>query len=414
MSARISAVVFAVSIVCGFAGATLAPQAAVAQQKERTLNAKMGPFVDAAIKAAKNKQYDLALAKVKEAEAEKKTSYEQFKINETLGFIYSGQKKYAEAAAAYEKMLDTPQFLTPEQIQANTKIITQLYAGAQQNNKVVEYSKRWLQDKPNDTEMLALLGQAQYNTKDYKACQQTFTSAVTAAERGGAKPQEPWLRFAQTCANTAGEEVAETQIYEKLIRYYPKPEYWQTYLRRVSRNERADVASFNWLRLMSETNSLKDADDYMTFAQRGITEYGVACEAVRVLEEGFSKKVLGAEGQSKVRQQNTLAKAKEAAAADKARIQQLTTEAEADATGQKNIDIAMIQFGCEQYEQAISNLEKGLKKGGGKNPSQAKLVLGIAQLHKGEREAARSTFKSLSNDKVLGKLASTWILRSYN
>ena len=57
--------------------------------------------------------------------------------------------------------------------------------------------------------------------------------------------------------------------------------------------------------------------------------------------------------------------------------------------------------------------DKG-KKGGGKSPSNAKLVLGIAQLHKGDRESARSTFKSLSNDKALGKVASVWTLRSYN
>ena len=103
-----------------------------------------------------------------------------------------------------------------------------------------------------------------------------------------------------------------------------------------------------------------------------------------------------------------------AAAADKARISQLTSEAEGDATGQKYIDIGMIQFGCQQYDQALSNLDKGIKKGGGKAPTNAKLVYGITQFQKGDREGARNTFKSLSNDKVLGKVASTWILRTYN
>ena len=216
----------------------------------------------------------------------------------------------------------------------------------------------------------------------------------------------------QTCANTSGDEASETQSLEKLLRYYPKPEYWQPYLRKVSRNERADAATFNWLRLMSETDSLKDTDDYMQFAQRGITEFGVACEAVRVLEDGYNKKVLGNDEKSKARYQLTLTKAKEAAAADKARVAQLTSEAEADATGQKYIDVGMIHFGCQQYDQAVANLDKGIKKGGGKDPASAKLSYGIAQFKKGDKEGARSTFKSLTSDKVIGKVAGVWMLRT--
>jgi tetratricopeptide (TPR) repeat protein len=414
MSARVSAVVGALCFAC--LSLVLTPQAAVAQQgsKDRTVNPKMGPPLQAAITAANNKQYDVALAKMKEADAEKKTSYEQFKIHETLAFIYSGQKKYAETAGAYEKMLETPQFLKPEQVQTFPKSIAQMYAGAQQYPKVIDYGKRWLTDHPGDTEMLALVGSAYYSTKDNKGCLQSFQSAVLAAEKAGAKPQEPWLRFTQTCASLVGDDASEGQAYEKLIRYYPKPEYWQIYLRKVSRNDPANVARFNWLRLMSDTDSFKNAEDYMTFAQQGIAEYGVACEAMRSLEEGFSKKVLGVDEKSKVRHQNTLAKAKEVAAADKARVQQLVAEAESDATGQKYVDVGMIQFGCQQYDQAIANLDKGIKKGGGKDPANAKLVLGIAQLKKGERDSARNTFKALSNDKVLGKIASTWTIRSYN
>lgn len=418
MSARVSATkISAVAAALSLAvlGATaIVSQPAFAQAKDRTVNAKMGPILQAALTAAKNKQYDAALAKVKEAEAEKKTPYEQFKINETLAFIYSGQKKYVETAATYEKMVEASQFLTPEQQQSYPKIIAQMYAAGGQNAKAIEFGKKWLADKPNDAEMLALVGQAQYTTKDTKSCQQSFSQAISATEKNGGRPQEPWLRYQQTCASANGDEATETQTYEKLVRYYPKAEYWQAYIRRAARNERDDVASYNWLRLMSETGSLKNADDYMEYAQRSITDFGVSCDAVSTLEEGFKKNILGTDEKTKARQQNTLTKAKEAVAADKARIATLASEAEADATGQKYVDLGMIHYGCGQNDQAIANLEKGIKKGGGKSPSNAKLVLGIAQLHKGDRESARSTFKALSNDKALGKVASVWTLRSYN
>jgi tetratricopeptide (TPR) repeat protein len=413
MSARVPAIVCSLSFACLSAAFTLLPQQAYAQQqKDHTVNLKMGPLLKAATTAAQNKQYDVALAKVKEAEAEKKTSFEQFKIYETLAFIYYGQKKYAEAANAYEKQMETPQFLMPEQLQSIPKTIAQMYAAAGQHAKVIEYGKRWLQDKPNDAEMLSLVGQSYYSTKDNKACQQSFSAAVSAAEKAGSRPQEPWLRYTQVCANAVGDESAETQAYEKLVRYYPKAEYWQAYLRRASRNERDDIATFNWLRLMSDTGSLKSSDDYMQYAQLAITDYGVPCEAVRALEDGFKKNILGVEERAKARQQNTLVRAKEAVQADKARLSQLASEAEGDATGQKYVELGMIYFGCEQNDQAIANLDKGLKKGGGKQPANAKLALGIAQLRKGDRESARSTFKSLSADKSLGKVAGVWLLRT--
>ncbi|HYM35084.1 MAG TPA: tetratricopeptide repeat protein, partial [Steroidobacteraceae bacterium] len=362
---KVSALFTGVCIVfCG----TLLPQALFAQSKERTINLEMGPPLKAAVEAAKNRQFDVALAKLKEAEAKRKTAYEQFVVNQTLASIYGGQQKFAELAAIQEKLLETPQFMAPEQAQGIVKSIAQSYSRTPQTAKTIEYSKRWLQDRPNDTDILQTLGQTYYTAKDYKLCHQTFATAVSIAEKGGNKPAENWLRFSQTCAGDAGDDGAEAQAFEKLARYYPKPEYWQAYLRRMQRADKADVAKFNWLRLMGETSSLKDAEDYMIYARLAITDYGVACEAVKVLDEGFSRKILGADQNAKARQQNTLNKAKEQVQADKARLAQLATDADKDTTGQTNFDLGMIYFGCGQYDQALSNLEKSLKKGGLKEP----------------------------------------------
>jgi predicted Zn-dependent protease len=403
-----------VCLAFGAFSAVVLPQAAVAQQKEKTVNPKVGAALQAALAAGKNKQWDVALAKVKDAEAEKKTAYEQFKINETLAYIYNGQQKYSSLAAIYEKQLEAPQFLTPEQTQSYPKIIAQIYFSAKEFPKAIEYSKRWLQDKPNDTDMLAMLGQAYYATKDNKLCKETLGTAIAAAEKAGNKPVENWLNTAQTCASNLGDDAAVTQAYEKLCRYYPKPEYWQPYLKKISRDKSSDLASFHWYQLMDEVGALKEAEDFTNYAQMAMIDYGMPGESVRTLEEGFSKHVLGADEKKKMRHQNTLAKAKEAAQANKAMWPQLATEAESDATGQKNVELAMGYFGAEQYDQAITQLEKAIKKGGAKEPAHVKMILGIAQLKKNQRDAARTTFKSIASDPVLGKVATAWTLRSYN
>jgi tetratricopeptide (TPR) repeat protein len=413
MSAKFSAMVVGACLALSSATVCVLPQIAYAQQKDnKALNPKVGTPLQAALAAAKNKQYDVALAKIKEAEAEKKSPYEGFKINETLAFIYGSQKDYGKLAATYEKMLETPQFLA-DQSAVNAKTIAQLYASLQQYPKAIDYSKRWLQDKPSDAEVLSLLGQAYYSTKDYKSCKETMTSAIAGVEKNGAKPAEGWLQFARSCSDSLGDSATAAQSLEKLCRFYPKADYWYAYIRSMSRGSN-DLASFHWSRLMSEVGVLKEADDYSNYAQQAMLVYGSPAEAQRVVEEGFKKQILGADAKTKVRHDILLAKTKEEAQKSKASWPQMATEAEQDPTGVKSAAMGMAYFGAEQYEQAIGFLDKAIKKGGLKEPAHVRLTLGVAHLQKGQRDAARSEFKAVAADPVLGKVASAWTLRSFN
>jgi tetratricopeptide (TPR) repeat protein len=413
MSAKFSAIVVGMCLALSSTTALLLPQVASAQQKDnKALNPKVGTPLQAALAATKNKQYDVALAKIKEADAEKKTQYEGFKINETLAFVYGSQKDYAKLASTYEKMLETPQFLG-DQSAVNAKTIAQLYASLQQYPKVIEYSKRWLQDKPNDAEVISSLGQAYYSTKDYKACKDTMHSAIAGVEKGGGRPAENWLMFERSCSDSLGDSATAAQALEKLCRFYPKPDYWYSYIRSMSRGS-SNLASFHWSRLMNEVGVLKVAEDYSNFAQQAMLEYGSPAEALRVVEEGYKKQILGAEPKTKVRHDILLTKAKEAAQADKARWPQMATEADQDSTGAKSAAMGMSYFGAEQWDLAIPYLEKALKKGGLKDPAHVKLTLGVAHLKKGQRDTARTEFKSVSSDPALGKVAAAWQVRSFN
>jgi uncharacterized protein HemY len=160
--------------------------------------------------------------------------------------------------------------------------------------------------------------------------------------------------------------------------------------------------------------ALKEADDYSNYAQLAMLVYGTPAEALRIVEEGFKKQILGADAKTKVRHDNLLAKTKEAAQKDKASWPQMATEAEQDPTGVKSAALGMSYFGAQQWDQAISYLEKALKKGGLKETAHVKLTLGEAQLQKGQRDSARGEFKQVHADPMLGKVAAAWQVRSNN
>ncbi|MDH5255908.1 MAG: hypothetical protein OEW72_08355, partial [Gammaproteobacteria bacterium] len=117
-------------------GGLLAPTAAFAQQAK--VSKKVGDPLAEALALGKKGQYAQALTKLKAADAVAgKTAFEQFKINETYGFIYSQQRNYAQAAAAFEKSLNSGQ-LPAGQVNDRLKQLAQLNFQSPRNlNKVV-------------------------------------------------------------------------------------------------------------------------------------------------------------------------------------------------------------------------------------------------------------------------------------
>lgn len=411
MTARLSAAVMGACLVVGSAVATFAPRCVLAQDS-RALNAKVGTPLQAALKAGQAKQFDVALSKAKEAEAAASSPFERYKVNETLAFIYGSQRKYVELAGTYEKMMATPQFV--DQSKINAKAVAQTYSAAKQHAKAVEFSKRWLQDRPNDAEVMQLLGQSYYLMGDQKSCKDTMSSAIAAVEKSGGRPEKNWLDLARSCADAQGDTATASQTLEKLVRLYPSATVWQPYISNAARNS-SDLAEFHWMRLRSDVGVLKDADDCSLYAQEAMITYGAPAEAERVVEECFKNGILGNDAKSKARHDNLRVRVKEAAAQDKAKRAALATEVANDPSGEKAIALGLSYFGAQDYDQAVALLEQGLKKGGAKDAAaHAKLTLGVAQLRKGQRDAARATFRSLSNDASVGKVASAWTLRSFN
>lgn len=384
--------------------------------KNQKLSEKVGKPLNAALEAIKKKQFDVASDRLKDAEAvAKKTPFEQFKINELMAYFYNAQQKYGEVAAAYEKMGETPQWLSPEQNANLNKSIAQAYYNAKQYAKSAEFSKRWLKDHPNDVDIQSLLGQTYYLLKDFKPCRDAMNAAVAIAEKAGQEPKEIWLQVSQSCSIEMNDEAGVIAMYEKLVRYHPKPDHWERLLSRVAANEKSDRAMFQWYRLMYDVGAMKRPDQYKEYAQLAMSDFAMPGEAVRALDYGFSKQILGADAKDKERYERTLTKAKELSKTDKAQLPQLEKEAAAStANGGVDVGLGLAYFSYEQYDQAIPALERGIKKGGLKNPDDAKIALGIAQYKKGQKEQARATFKSIPADSPLAKVSSMWVLRSYN
>jgi tetratricopeptide (TPR) repeat protein len=401
--------------LAAFGAAVILPVTSAVAADEQKVSAKVGKPLQEALTAGQAKQWDEALAKLRDADAvADKTAFDQFKINEVFAWVYISQKKYGDAAGVYEKLLGSS-YVSAEQADQYVKQIAQMYLQTRNNAKAMEYLQRWLKAHPGDTDMTAILGQLQYQSGQLKQSLDTFAGLVSTSERAGQKPKEDWLKIMYGVSyKLAGSPTAldksTLNVVEKLLRYYPNETYWAAMLSGLRSQQNSDGYQFQLDRLMLSVGTLKDPGEFIEMAQLA-NNFGFPGEAQSVLETGYTKGAIGAGG-GKEREDRLKASITKLADADKASLAALDKKARAAVTGQDDATLGEAYMGYGQYPQAIEALERGLKKGGLKKPDQAQIALGIAYLRSGQTDKARSTFRQVSADSELGRIASLWSLHA--
>jgi uncharacterized protein HemY len=408
-------IALALTLAMGAASAALLSpatvQAAEAAANKITTKTVAEPLKKAQ-EAMKNKQWDTALAEIKKAQAsEKKTPFEAYQIDEFLGYVLIQQKKFSEAAPVFERMINSG-FLPPEQVDDRTKTVAQLYFQVKDYKKSAEWAKKWLDKHPGQEDMGVLLGQSYYVMNDYKNAAATMSTVVNNAEKGGRTPQENWLQIVLSSQFKLDNKDGIADALKKLVRYYPKPDYWENLLDIYRRKDTSDRVSLNYYRLMAETGTLKQADDYVEMAQLAI-DAGVPGEAEAIVDKGVQAGTLkSTDKTTQDRYNRLLASAKKSAASDKAQLAQLAKEAEKATSGQAYVGLGQAYLSYNMFDEAIDALKKGIAKGTVTDADEAQLSLGIAYLRKGQKDLAREAFKAIKGESKWHDLADLWEIRS--
>jgi tetratricopeptide (TPR) repeat protein len=386
-------------------------QAAEAAANKVTTKAVAEPLKKAQ-EAMKAKQWDAALAGIKQAQAsEKKTPFEAYQIDEFLGYVLNQQKKFGEAAPVFERKLNSG-FLPAEQVDDRTKTVAQLYFQVKEYKKSAEWARKWLEKHPGQQDMSVLLGQSYYVMNDYKNAATTMMGVINAAEKGGRTPDENWLQIVLSSQFKLDNKDGIAEVLKKLVRYYPKGEYWENLLDIYRRKDTSDRITLGFYRLMNEVGTLKQPDDYMEMAQLAI-DAGVPGEAQTIVEKGVQGGTLKSDDKTtQGRYDRLLAGAKKSATADKASLAQLAKEAEKATQGQADVALGQAYLSYGMHDEAIGALQRGIKKGGVTDIDEAQISLGIAYLKKGQKDAALQSFRAVKGESKWHDLAEMWEIRS--
>src|SRR5256714_8253850 len=391
--------------------ALLVPVAAAGAEGKQTNSAKLGKPLKEAHDDLNAKKYADAIAKLREAEGiAGKTAYDQHLINDMLGFAYARTQNYTEAAKAWEAELDdgfTPQTEVPTRVRQLAEANYQI----KNYDKAIEFGNRAIKGGFADEELRTLVGQAYYLKGDWKGTLRFEEGLIDSQVKDGKTPKKESLELALSACVKLNDSACETSALEKIVAYYPKPDYWYQLLYTLRQQTSGnDANTLQTYRLMSEVDVLRSPDDYTEMAQLAL-EAGSPGEAQRVLEKGLAKGVF-TDARAKSKNQRLLEAAKETAGTDQANLPKIEKDADAASTGAKNFGGGLAYLGYGQYDKAVDQISKGLTKGGLRNEAEARLLLGIAQLKAGHKEDATKSFHSVKGDPSLERLANLWSLHA--
>jgi TolA-binding protein len=238
-------------------------------------------------------------------------------------------------------------------------------------------------------------------------------------EQGGVKPKEQQLLLVVNACQKAQDNNCVGRVFEKLVTYYPKPEYWSNLMTAIRNTQLNDLQQLNFMRLGVHVKVLKRPDEFKEMAQLGLEEK-LACESESVLETGFTNKVFVEKRDVDV---NTrlLAAAKKECTADKAALPANEASAKTAASGDALVKVGAQYLAAGDPAKAITALQAGITKGNlsasdlpnqAQRTDEAYILLGIAQLRANNKPEAAKAFKSVKKDPTMVRIAKLWGLNA--
>ena len=380
-----------------------------AAESQPTVSAKLAKPLKAAQDALTAKNYDEALSKVREAQATPdRNPYDNYVINTFLLRIYAGKQDMADEIPIVEQLAQS-QYTQPEQKKVYLKSVAQFAYQQKDYNKALEAAGEAVKAGANDSDTQGLIARAQYLSGKYKDAAATMTEIVGKME----KPDEESLKLLWQFDDKAGDKAGAAKTVDKLVAYYPKPEYWLNALAPLVNSDSKDAhLQMNVYRLMLDVGVLKRPVDFADMAELALDQ-GYPGETEAVLQKAFGENIF-TEQRDKERYQHLLDGAKTRAANDQASLAAQEKDANAAATGDKLVQVGAAYLSYGQNDKAVANISKGIAKGGLKYADEANLLLGIAQMRSHNAGEAQKSFEKVaaSSNPGYSRLGKLWALHA--
>ncbi|HYD79507.1 MAG TPA: tetratricopeptide repeat protein [Paucimonas sp.] len=383
-----------------------APQKA---DPENAVRPEIGVLLQAAQDLSQANKFAEAHAKIDQAEAvPNKTPYEAYLIDRVRGPIAAAAGEDAIAAKSLEISLAYDRITSIEK-QRLMPVLASVYFRMKNYPNAIKWSTAYFKEGGQDDNVRTILSRSYYLTNDFKQAADELRTQMQVAEKAGKAPQEDQLRMFAASLLKAGDREGYGLALEKLVAHYPKEDSWASLLSSLfSKSTFSDRLTLDGYRLKLALGQMEDAKEYLDMSELAMRA-GFPAEAKNVLEAGYKAGMLGTGADAAKHKRLRDAAAKSAADDQKTMAQgEAAANKKADGTGLVNLGYAFVTNG--QFDKGLELMEKGIAKGGLKQPEEAKLHLALAYAQAGKKAEAIEKLKTVQGAGGTAELARYWTL----
>jgi hypothetical protein len=380
---------------CAFmAFAGLSPAVNAADKPKQEISRAIAKEIAGAQKAMQASQWSEALKNLEAAEGKPgQTTFDKKTVAEFKGICYVRLNNLKAAQTAYEQALATGGY-SADELPKTYRLLFQLAATNKAEAKAIEYGKQAADSGSATDDDLMIMSQLYYQQKDCKNSAVWGDKAIAAFKKAGQPPKEVLYQIKLQCASDANDTGAMKAGLYDLIRLTNKTSYWNNLIRLERQDERDDHNTLMIYRVMYDTNAMNADTDYIEMAQL-LGDAALPGEAFAVLDKAMSSNVI--KDDHKERTTRLMTALKKRSDDDKKGLAALDAEATKNPAGQLDAKLGEVYFGAGDYQNAATAITRGIGKGQIKQPDEAYVYLGRANVALKNNAEAKKAFEKLKS-----------------
>ena len=371
----------------------------VKTRKTPALREKVYTILTEAQEFGEADQFDEAIKTLKKLERFKDmNSYELANMHSFYAFIYYQMENYRGAISAYESVLaqpDLPEVMETSAIYA----LGQLYFTIEDYPKSIELLERWFARANNPgPEPYVFLSQAYYQQKQYRKAVEPLDKAMAIAKQQGKTIKENWLLLKRVYHYELKEYPKVAAVLNQLIAAYPKREYWNQLSSVYGELQQTDK-QLAVLELAYMQGYLDRSQDLRNLAQLFMLN-GDPLRGAQVLEKAMQEGIV----EEDFANLRLLSQAWGSAREDDKALPILQRAASLSSDGKLDLRIAYSFMNTDKYVEAADAAREALRKGGLRNPGEARILIGTALFNADRLNEAKAAFQQAD-----GTRAKQWL-----
>ncbi len=331
------------------------------------------------------------------------SEYEQANVLNYIGFVHYNMENVPEAIRTYELMIRIPS-LEPQMAKQTTYTLAQLNMMEENYNDTLRLLNEWfvLETNPGP-EPYILLAQVYYQLERYAEMVTPIETAMQVAERRQTEVKEDWYVLLNFAYFQQENYSMVRDIQKILLENWPEKRYWLS-LAGAFTELGQDELLISAYHAIHTQGMLESEAEHVTMAQL-FMQAEVPYKAAVLLETAMADGTV----ERDARNYRLLSQAWSLSQEDARAIPALREAARLSDDGELDIRLGNAYLNLAQYDDCVTSVRSGIRKGGLRSEENAQISLGMCLYNLREYSEARTAFQSARRTDGTRRMADQWI-----